>query len=61
MRVPSVRPEQEQTVKFGLYVGKLGLSFWEDTKKATVLLKEQNKKKQPPLMYTNLNKAIAGR
>lgn len=51
MRVPPVRPEQQQTVKFGLYVGKLGLSFWEDSKKATVFLEEQDKKKQPGYVY----------
>lgn len=44
MRVPPVGPEQQQAVEFGLYVGKLRLSFWEDSKKATVFLEGQNKK-----------------
>lgn len=51
VRVSPVRPEQQQTVKFRLYVGKLGLSFWEDSKKATMFLEEQNKKKQPCYVY----------
>lgn len=51
MRVPSVGPEQQQTVKSGLYVGKLGLSFGEDPKKPTVFLEEQNKKKRPRYVY----------
>lgn len=40
VRVPSVRPEKEQTVEFGLDVCKLGLSFWEDSQKAAVFLEE---------------------
>ena len=44
MRVATVRPEKQQSIKFGFNVSKLGFAFWKNSKyTSTNLGKEPNK------------------
>lgn len=38
MRVASVRPEKEQSIKFGFNVSKLGFAFWKNSKNTSTYL-----------------------
>jgi hypothetical protein len=43
MRVTPVRPEKQQSIKFGFNVSKLGFAFWKNSKNtSTYLGKEQS-------------------
>lgn len=42
VRVASVRPEKQQSIKFGFNVSKLGFAFWENSKYTSTYLGKES-------------------
>lgn len=41
MRVAAVRPEKQQSIKFGFNVSKLGFAFWKNSKYTSTYLRDE--------------------